>query len=78
MIDIEIDEGSANWELETVRNCPFFLYAERFVRWVKETYYFRKKDEDIPQAKEPAPCPERAVCDFYGIDEERTQKEWYM
>ena len=55
-----------------------FIGAERFVRWVKETYYSRKKDEDIPQAKEPVPYPERAVYDFYGIDEERTQKECYM
>lgn len=53
---------------------PSFLGADRFVRWVKETYYSRKKDEEIPQAKELAPSFERikrAVCDFYGIGEER-------
>lgn len=51
---------------------PPVLGDDRFMKWVKETFFNKKYDKEVPQSKSLAPSVEEirsAVCKFYGIDE---------
>ncbi|MFH1953037.1 MAG: helix-turn-helix domain-containing protein [Pseudomonadota bacterium] len=42
------------------------------MKWVKENFFNKKYDKEVPQSKSLAPSVEEtrsAVCEFYGIDE---------
>ena len=45
---------------------------ERFLKWVKESFFNKKNDKEVPQSKSLAPSVEEvtsAVCKFYSIEE---------
>ena len=51
---------------------PSVLGSKRFVDAIKEKFFFRKADDEVPQSRELAPDLDRikkAVSAFYGIDE---------
>ena len=51
---------------------PPVLGDDRFIDWVKESFFNQKYDKEVPQSKSLAPSLEEirsAVCKFYGIDE---------
>jgi len=51
---------------------PPVLGDDRFIDWVKESFFNQKDDKEVPQSKSLAPSLEEirsAVCKFYGIDE---------
>jgi hypothetical protein len=51
---------------------PSVLGSEGFINTIKEKFFFRKADDEVPQSRELAPDPDtikRAVAEFYGIDE---------
>ena len=51
---------------------PSVLGSERFVHTLKERFFSRDVDEEVPQSKELAPEKDRikrAVCEFYRINE---------
>jgi len=51
---------------------PPVLGDDRFLEWVKESFYNQKSHKEVPQSKSLAPSVEEirsAVCKFYSIDE---------
>ena len=51
---------------------PAVLGDERFMKWVKESFFNQKYDKEVPQSRSLAPSLEEircVVCKFYGIDE---------
>jgi len=51
---------------------PWLLGSERFVNSIKEKFFSRKVDDDVPESRELAPETDRikkAVCEFYRIKE---------
>ncbi len=51
-------------------NLPSLLGGDKFIQWVKSTFYKGRIAKDIPQSKMLAPDGQaiiRAVCDFYDV-----------
>jgi hypothetical protein len=51
---------------------PWVLGSEGFVSAVKERFFARKLDEEVPESRELAPEVDgikKAVCEFYGVAE---------
>ena len=51
-------------------NPPALLGSDKFVQWVKATFYEGRIEKDIPQSKLLAPAGDtiiKAVCGFYGV-----------
>ncbi len=51
---------------------PSVLGSDGFVKTIKETFFFHKADDEVPQSRELAPDPntiKRAVAAFYRVDE---------
>lgn len=51
---------------------PPILGNDKFIQWVKENFFDKKYDKEVPQSKALAPNVEEirgAVCKFYGIDQ---------
>ena len=52
---------------------PSILGSEGFTNWIKERFYSRKLNEEVPQSKELAPevgWIRKVVCEFYGVEEQ--------
>jgi len=55
------------------KNLPSIFGADRFVQWIKDEFYSRKKDREVPQSRQLAPTIDDindAVCRIYGIQRE--------
>ena len=51
---------------------PPVLGDDRFIKWVKESFFNKKNDKEVPQSKSLAPSVEKirsAVCKLCGIEE---------
>lgn len=51
---------------------PPVLGDDRFIKWVKESFFSQKYNKEVPESRSLAPSLEEirsAVCKFYGIDE---------
>ena len=55
------------------RKWPSVIGNERFINWVKNTFYIQKRHVEVPESKALAPDFEKikeAVCRLYGVKEE--------
>ena len=55
------------------KNLPSVLGSERFIDWVKERFFHRKSNEEIPESRTLSPDREKikqVVCKAYHVDEE--------
>ncbi len=53
------------------KKLPSLLGSEQFLSWVKETFFLRKKDREIPDSLLLAPTREQifdATCRIYGVE----------
>jgi putative transposase len=65
-------EGEEILQVFSRKKWPWVLGSEGFVSAVKESFFARKLDGEVPESRELAPEVEeikRAVCEFYGVGE---------
>lgn len=58
---------------------PSILGSEGFTNGIKERFYSRKLNEEVPQSKELAPevgWIRKGVCEFYGVEEQELVRSW--
>jgi REP element-mobilizing transposase RayT len=64
------DDSEKVTRLFTSTKLPSFFGPDRFITEIKEKYYTKKKNYEIPESKRLAPTSETilsAVCDHYGV-----------
>ncbi len=66
---MEEDDSEEVIKLFSLKKFPSFFGAENFITAIKEKYYFKKKTNEVPESKNPAPTSDAiisAVCEHYG------------
>ena len=69
---MEKDESQELLDLFENKRWPAFLGGEDFVYWVKETFFQKKKNRQVPESLQLAPDRHRIigeVCRMYGVTE---------
>jgi len=69
---VSMEDEEAITSVYEGKRWPSVFGSERFVNTVKEKFFSRKVDEEVPQSKELAPGTDRikrGVCEFYRIDQ---------
>jgi putative transposase len=69
---VSMGDGEEILEVFSRKKWPWVLGSEGFVNAVKERFFARKVDEEVPESRELAPEVDeikRAVCEFYGVAE---------
>jgi REP element-mobilizing transposase RayT len=64
------DDSAEVTRLFSLKKLPSFFGPESFITGIKEKYYFKKKNYEIPETKSLAPTSDTiisAVCENYGV-----------
>ena len=70
---VAIDDAEELSRIYQGTKWPSILGTERFVTIIKDRFFSRKLDDEVPQSRELAPDHVRikkVVCEFYGINED--------
>ncbi len=64
------DDSEEVTRLFSLRKLPSFFGPESFITGIKEKYYFKKKNDEVPESKSLAPTSDiiiSAVCEHYEV-----------
>jgi putative transposase len=64
------DDSEEVTRLFSLKKLPSFFGPERFITGIKETYYFKKKSDEVPESKRLSPTSDSiisSVCEHYGV-----------
>jgi len=71
---VSLDDSEEISEVFKQKYLPSMLGSETFIKWVRKTFFSRKRDKEIPESKTLAPDRKNiieTVCRFYKTDEEQ-------
>jgi len=64
------DDSDEVTRLFSLKKLPLFFGPESFITGIKEKYYFKKKNDEVPESKNLAPTSDiiiSAVCEHYEV-----------